>query len=124
MAKIVLIVTSVFSLNGFSLYQRTSHSHSSSNANDNCCEVFDNNSLYWDNFSNLFHFVIISSLISLALLFLYLFINKSRLTEDKNAAYECGFFPFEWATTSFDIQFFRTSLMFLLFDVEILILFP
>jgi NADH-quinone oxidoreductase subunit A len=39
-------------------------------------------------------------------------------------AYECGFKPFDFLYYPFDIQFYRVGILFLLFDVEIMFLFP
>lgn len=39
-------------------------------------------------------------------------------------AYECGFKPFDWYYYPFDVQFYRIGIIFLLFDVEIMFIFP
>jgi NADH-quinone oxidoreductase subunit A len=64
--------------------------------------------------------VIISSLLMIAS---YLVANQSGGVE-KLSAYECGFEPFEDARTFFDIRFYLIALLFLLFDIEVLFLFP
>ena len=51
-------------------------------------------------------------------------ISFLRPTTDKNTVYECGFKPFDYTYYPFDIQFYRTGILFLLFDVEIIFLFP
>jgi NADH-quinone oxidoreductase subunit A len=43
---------------------------------------------------------------------------------EKLSPYECGFEPFEDARTYFDIKFYLIALLFLLFDIEVLFLFP
>jgi len=46
--------------------------------------------------------------------------NKNQLSE-----YECGFEPFDNATRSpFDVHFYIVGILFLIFDVEIAMLFP
>lgn len=43
---------------------------------------------------------------------------------EKNTSYECGFFPFNSTKINFDIHFYLISLFFILFDLEIVFLFP
>ena len=64
--------------------------------------------------------IIISALLMVAS---YLVANQSGGVE-KLSAYECGFEPFEDARTFFDIRFYLIALLFLLFDIEVLFLFP
>jgi NADH:ubiquinone oxidoreductase subunit 3 (subunit A) len=44
--------------------------------------------------------------------------------KEKNSAYECGFTPFEDARQKFDIRFYLIAILFLVFDLEIIFLFP
>lgn len=51
--------------------------------------------------------------------------NTWELNTQKYAAYECGFEPFsESQSQVFEIQFFLVSIMFLIFDVELALIFP
>ena len=43
---------------------------------------------------------------------------------EKTSAYECGFEPFEDARNKFDVRFYIIAILFLLFDMEIIYLFP
>jgi len=45
-------------------------------------------------------------------------------TVDKLAPYECGFDPFEDARNVFDIRFYIVAILFLVFDLEVVFLFP
>jgi len=50
-----------------------------------------------------------------------LFLND----KEKISEYECGFEPFDNATRQpFDVHFYIVGLLFLIFDVEIALLFP
>jgi len=50
-----------------------------------------------------------------------LFLND----KEKISEYECGFEPFDSATRQpFDVHFYIVGLLFLIFDVEIALLFP
>jgi NADH-quinone oxidoreductase subunit A len=69
-------------------------------------------------------FLILSILISSVLMIAsYLVANQTGGVE-KLSAYECGFEPFEDARTHFDVRFYIIALLFLLFDIEVLFLFP
>ena len=51
--------------------------------------------------------------------------NKLEINTQKYSAYECGFEPFsETQANVFEIQFFLVSIMFLIFDVELALMFP
>ena len=70
----------------------------------------------------LFIFVPILSLILLALNFLFAI---HRPDEQKVSAYECGFKEIPGQTRStFQIHFYIVCMLFLIFDLEILLLFP
>jgi len=70
----------------------------------------------------LFIFVPILVLILLALNLLF---SVHKPDSEKNQPYECGFSPVYGQTRStFQIHFFLVALLFLIFDLEILLLFP
>ena len=70
----------------------------------------------------LFIFVPILSIILLAL---NLLLAPHRPDEAKVSAYECGFSPVYGQTRStFQIHFYIVAMLFLVFDLEILLLFP
>ena len=75
-----------------------------------------------NNILMLFIFVPILAGILLALNF---FLAVHRPDEAKVSAYECGFSPVYGQTRStFQVHFFLVGLLFLVFDLEILLLFP
>jgi len=43
---------------------------------------------------------------------------------EKMSTYECGFFPFEDARNTFNVKFYLISILFIIFDLEIVYLFP
>ena len=53
----------------------------------------------------------------------YLLVTQSPDAE-KSSAYECGFEPFEDARNTFDIKFYLIAILFLIFDIEVVFLFP
>jgi len=52
------------------------------------------------------------------------FIAVQNPDSEKVSAYECGFAPFEDARNKFDVRFYIIAILFLLFDMEIIYLFP
>jgi len=50
--------------------------------------------------------------------------NLSTYDYDKHAAYECGFEPFGDARGYFDIHFYVTGLLLVVFDLEVAFLIP
>ena len=49
---------------------------------------------------------------------------KCQKVLEKISAYECGFGSFEDARNTFDVRFYLVAILFLVFDVEIMYLFP
>nr|YP_009647092.1 NADH dehydrogenase subunit 3 [Chloroparvula japonica]QBX98771.1 NADH dehydrogenase subunit 3 [Chloroparvula japonica] len=43
---------------------------------------------------------------------------------EKISAYECGFDPFDDARGRFDIRFYLVAILFIIFDLEVMFLFP
>jgi NADH-quinone oxidoreductase subunit A len=43
---------------------------------------------------------------------------------EKISAYECGFEPFEDARNKFDVRFYVIAILFIIFDIEVVYLFP
>lgn len=75
--------------------------------------------------NNLFFLFIFIPLLAFILLALNVLLSPHRPDEQKVSAYECGFQPVYGQTrTSFQIHFMVVALLFLIFDLEILLLFP
>jgi NADH-quinone oxidoreductase subunit A len=52
------------------------------------------------------------------------FIAVQNPDSEKMSAYECGFEPFEDARNKFDVRFYIVAILFIIFDVEVVYLFP
>jgi len=68
---------------------------------------------------------LILSLIIAVLLFFIVFVLQTNSNQlEKISAYECGFHPFEDTRQRFNIRFYLVAILFIIFDLEIIYLFP
>ena len=72
----------------------------------------------------IFIFIVIAFSMSLGFALLSGIVGPNKPDKEKLSAYECGFEPFDDARTHFDVKFYLIALLFLLFDIEVLFLFP
>ncbi len=63
-------------------------------------------------------------LISGVVLLLSYILAKHIPDSEKTSAYECGFEPFQDARNRFDVRFYVVAILFLIFDLEVVYLFP
>jgi NADH-quinone oxidoreductase subunit A len=77
-------------------------------------------------YSKILIFLILASLICLLMLTIAYFLSLTTVKDsEKLSEYECGFEPFDNATRHpFDVHFYIVGILFLIFDVEIAVLFP
>jgi len=76
------------------------------------------------DFIFIFFYLLLALVISLILIILSYIIIFQNLESEKISAYECGFQPFEDSRQKFDIHFYLVAIFFILFDLEIVFLFP
>nr|AHA41630.1 NADH dehydrogenase subunit 3 [Colponema vietnamica]ATY40850.1 NADH dehydrogenase subunit 3 [Colponema vietnamica] len=75
-------------------------------------------------YNKIFIFVIISFGLAFILFGLSYLISDQRPDLEKFSAYECGFNPFNDARQPFDIRFYIVAILFIIFDLEIVFLYP
>ena len=69
-------------------------------------------------------FVIFSMLFAIAMIVAGFLCQYKKETPMKSTTYECGITPFEDARIKFDIKYFNYAIMFLIFDIETIFLYP
>ena len=81
---------------------------------------------YLTDYSKVMGTILIGTLLCLLLFLLSFFFAISNKKEyEKASEYECGFEPFDAAVRQpFDVHFYIVGILFLIFDVEIAVLFP
>ena len=70
------------------------------------------------------YFTFFFFIISMFLFFLSYFLIFQQEDIEKISAYECGFQPFEDTRVKFDVRYYLVGILFLIFDLEIMFLFP
>lgn len=73
---------------------------------------------------SIFLYSIIAVLVTLLITFLFGQLNISNPDYEKFSAYECGFDPFEDSRSPFDVRFYLVAIFFIIFDLEVIFLFP
>jgi NADH-quinone oxidoreductase subunit A len=69
-------------------------------------------------------FLIVASVIGVALLVVGNTLGPKRPTVEKLSPYECGFEAFEAARMQFDVRYYLIAILFIVFDLEIAFVFP
>jgi NADH-quinone oxidoreductase subunit A len=80
--------------------------------------------LFYFEYLSVFVFLILSIVISFLLFFVSYFFAFQFGGTEKLSSYECGFEPFEDARNIFDVRFYIIALLFIIFDIEVIFLFP
>ena len=73
---------------------------------------------------NLMYYIIANIIIAFLLLGINSFLSLSIKYLEKGGGFECGFTSFFQTRERYNIIFYRVSLLFLVFDLEIILIFP
>lgn len=80
--------------------------------------------IFFLEYSAVFIFGIISTILAFVIFALSYFLANQIGGTEKLSAYECGFEPFEDARNTFDVRFYIVAILFIIFDLEVLFIFP
>lgn len=69
-------------------------------------------------------FVVLGAVFGVLPIALAALLSPHKPNPVKNAPYECGFPPFENARLKFDVRYYLIAILFIIFDLEIVFLFP
>lgn len=72
----------------------------------------------------IFVFLSIAIILSLVITILPRILAPFKPSKNKLSAYECGFDPYGEARSKFDVRFYLVAILFIIFDLEIMFLFP
>lgn len=81
-------------------------------------------SLLITEYLGIFIYLIIAIILSVILVILSYALSNQNPDLEKLSAYECGFEPYEDSRHQFDIKFCVIGILFIIFDIEIMFLFP
>lgn len=78
------------------------------------------------NYIGLFVFFILSVMVAILIAILTVLVSFKPLSSnfELGTAYECGFLPFGDSRMKFDVQFYLVAILFVIFDIEVCLLFP
>lgn len=75
-------------------------------------------------YATLLRFTCIVLVIALTIQILSLLLSEKRNDIEKLSAYECGFDPFGDTRHTFEVKFCLVAILFIIFDLEVVFLFP
>nr|QZZ18316.1 NADH dehydrogenase subunit 3 [Eurhadina jarrayi] len=70
------------------------------------------------------HLIMIMFLMTVMIIMMITFSKKTIMDWQKSTPFECGFNPMTFKRMSFSIHFFLIAVIFLIFDIEIIIVLP
>ncbi len=91
-----------------------------------CC--FEQETEYWrrimENYFPILMFVLVGVAVGVLPVAMGFILAPSRPDPEKLSPYECGFEAFEDARMKFDVRYYLSAILFILFDLEVAFLFP
>lgn len=80
--------------------------------------------LFYEEYSPVLVMAIIAIVLSVIILGASFLLSVQKPDTEKLSAYECGFDPYEDSRNVFDIRFYIVAILFVVFDLEAMFLFP
>ena len=81
-------------------------------------------SLFSDEYFSLLLIILIASILGIIILLLSDVLAIQNPESEKLSTYECGFEPYEDARLQFDIKFYLIAILFIVFDIETVFIYP
>ena len=69
-------------------------------------------------------FIAIAVALAVAIIIASFLVARQNPDSEKLSPYECGFEPFADARSKFDVRFYLVAILFIIFDLEVAVLFP
>ncbi len=69
-------------------------------------------------------FTVLATIFAIIMVVAGFLCQYKKISPIKDSTYECGITPFNDARISFDIKYFNYAVLFLIFDIETIFLFP
>jgi NADH-quinone oxidoreductase subunit A len=82
------------------------------------------NSNYLDNYGSLLLMFILAAGLAALLITVSTIVGRHKQTREKDQPYECGMKPTGDARQPFSVHFYMVALIFILFDIEAIFLYP
>jgi NADH-quinone oxidoreductase subunit A len=79
---------------------------------------------YYNSYSEFYIYLVLTLGIVLILFGVSYIVANQKLYTEKVLGYECGFDPFSDARDPFHIKFYLISILFIIFDIEVVFFFP
>jgi NADH-quinone oxidoreductase subunit A len=80
--------------------------------------------VFSNDFFKLFLFAVVAIFLAFVIISFSYFFSPSEPLAQKLSSYECGFEPYEDSRNVFDIRFYLVAILFIIFDLEAIYLFP
>ena len=87
-------------------------------------ESFIEESLIYNELTPILLFLAIAIVLASIIVTLSYLLSIQNPDTEKLSSYECGFEPYEDARNIFDVKFYIVAILFILFDIEAMFLFP
>lgn len=69
-------------------------------------------------------FLCVASILSFIMIIIPTLFAVHKPDKEKDSPYECGFEPFQDSRIEFDVRFYLVAILFIIFDLEVIFLFP
>lgn len=79
---------------------------------------------FLSEYINIAFYILISTVVGSLIFFLSYILSVSLPDTEKLSTYECGFDPYEDARNPFDVRFYLVAILFIIFDIESVFIFP